>query len=104
MKAYSFIAIILMCCISRHASVEIMPELKRNLLNFGYRINIKYEGMLVHSFDRLYVVTKFILPNIEDLKLLIINLMKLLIIYNRKMDAITILKNIFQILGFIARK
>ena len=45
-----------------------MLELKRNILNFGYRINFKYEGMLAHSFDRFYVVTKFILPSINDLK------------------------------------
>ena len=28
----------------------------------------KYEGMLVHSFDSFYVVTKFILPSFKDLK------------------------------------
>ena len=37
-------------------------------MNFGYGINYKYEGMLMHSFDRFYVVTKFILPSIGDLK------------------------------------
>ena len=47
-----------------------MPELKRNILNFGYQINSKYEGMLSHSFDRFYLVTKFILPTINDLKFL----------------------------------
>ena len=31
-------------------------------------INYKYEGMLTHSFDRFYVVTKFILPSIGDFK------------------------------------
>ena len=41
---------------------------KRNILNFGYSINFKYEGMLEHSFDRFYVVTKFILPSVNDLK------------------------------------
>ena len=50
------------------ASFEIRPELQRNNLNFGYGINYKYEGMLVHSFDRFYVVTKFMLPMIGDLK------------------------------------
>ena len=44
------------------------PEFTKNILNFGYGINYKYEGMLVHSFDRFYVVTKFILPMIGDLK------------------------------------
>ena len=46
-----------------------MPELKRNILKFGYVINYKYEGTLSHSFDRFYVVTKFELPKVEDLKL-----------------------------------
>ena len=36
---------------------------------FGYGINYKYEGMLAHSFDRFYVVTNFILPTLDDLKL-----------------------------------
>ena len=48
--------------------IEIKPELQRNILNFGYGINYKYEGMLVHSFDRFYVVTDFMLPTIGDLK------------------------------------
>ena len=50
------------------ATIEIRPELQRNILNFGYAINYKYEGMLIHSFDRFYVVTKFMLPTIGDLK------------------------------------
>ena len=37
-------------------------------MNFGYEINYKYEGMLMHFFDRFYVVTKFILHSIGDLK------------------------------------
>ena len=50
-----------------------MPEHKKNILNFGYGINFKYEGMLVCYFDRCYVVTKFILPTISALKILTIN-------------------------------
>ena len=73
MKAYSLIVIIPACCIWKYNSVEIMPELKKNILNFGYRINFKYKGMLVHSFDRFYVVTKFILPSVNDLKFSAIN-------------------------------
>ena len=73
MKAYSLI-INFICCIFRCTSVDILPELKRNILNFGYRINFKYEGMLSHSFDRFYVVTKFILLTIDDLKFLPIEL------------------------------
>ena len=49
-------------------SIKIKPELQRNILKFGYGINYIYEGMLVHSFDRFYIVTKLILPSIEDIK------------------------------------
>ena len=48
--------------------IKIRPELHRNILNFGYGMNYKYEGMLAHSFDRFYVVTKFMLPTIGDIK------------------------------------
>ena len=37
-------------------------------MNFGYGIKYKYEWMPMHSFDRFYVVTKFVLPLIGDLK------------------------------------
>ena len=62
---------ILFCIIFKFyvgTSVEIRPELQRNILNFSYGINYKYEGMLSHSFDRFYVVTKFMFPTIGDLK------------------------------------
>ena len=65
----SFLLEILLCLCSRYSLVEIKPELQRNILNFGYGINYKYEGMLAHSFDRFYVITKFILPTLDDLKL-----------------------------------
>ena len=48
--------------------IKIKPELQRNILKFGYGINYKYEGMLAYSFDRFYIITKFILPSIEDIK------------------------------------
>ena len=31
-------------------------------------LNYEYEAMLAHSFDRLFIVTKFILPSIGDIK------------------------------------
>ena len=36
---------ILVCCTS---AVSIMPELKQNVLRFGYGVNFRYEGMLVY--------------------------------------------------------
>ena len=49
--------------------MEIRTELQRNILKFGYGINYKYDRMVAHSFDRYYIVTKFILPTLDDLKL-----------------------------------
>ena len=46
-------------------AVDVMPELKKNVLNFRYGANFKYEGMLTHSFDRFYVVAKYKIPKIE---------------------------------------
>ena len=63
----------LLCYIYKYTSIETKPELQRNILKFGYGINYKYEGMLVDSFDRFYVVTKFILLMMDELKLLLIN-------------------------------
>ena len=45
-----------------------MPELKKNVLNFGYGANFKYEGMLTHSFDRFYVIAKYEIPKVEHLQ------------------------------------
>ena len=47
--------------------IKFNPELK-NILNFGYGINYKYEGMLMHSSDRFYIITKFILPLIGGIR------------------------------------
>ena len=48
-------------------SIKFDPELQKNILKFGYGINHKYEGMLAHSFDRFYIVAKFMLPSMKDL-------------------------------------
>ena len=57
-------------------SIKIKPELEKNILIFGYDIKYKYEAMLAHSFDRFFVVTKFILPATKDLKFLTLNFNK----------------------------
>ena len=43
----------------------LMPELKKNI---GYNPIFKYEGMLMHSFDRFYLVTKYEIPKVEHLQ------------------------------------
>ena len=65
------IASCLLVIVYDSSAVDIMPELKKNILNFGYGVNFKYEGMLSHSFDRFYIVTKFEPPKMKDLKLAI---------------------------------
>ena len=57
---FSLILIILYVC--GISAVSIMPEVKHNILRFGYEVNFKYEGMLSHSFDRFYVVMKIEIP------------------------------------------
>ena len=49
-------------------SIKFNPELQKNILKFGYGINYKYKGMLAHSFNRFYIVTKFMLPSVKDIK------------------------------------
>ena len=67
--AFLTIASCLFLFVYDNSAVDIMPELKRNILNFGFGVNFKYAGMLSHSFDRFYIVTKFELPRIKDLRL-----------------------------------
>ena len=49
-------------------TVGVMPELKRNVLNFRYGANFKYDGMLTHSFERFYIVAKYEIPKVEHLQ------------------------------------
>ena len=72
MKIYIFFSLVSVI-FQLSSCIKIRPELQRNILNFGYGINYKYEGMLVHSFDKFYVVTKFVLPTIGDIKFSTLN-------------------------------
>ena len=61
--------ILLFCFIYKHSSVKFKPGLQKNILKFGYGANYKYKGMLPHSFDRFYIITKLILPTMNDFNL-----------------------------------
>ena len=50
--------ILIILCVCGTSAISIMPELKHDILRFGYGVNFRYEGMLSHSFDRFYIVTK----------------------------------------------
>ena len=64
------LTLIVVILISMHEvlAVDVMPELKKNVLNFRYGANFKYEGTLTHSFDSFSVVAKYKIPKIENLK------------------------------------
>ena len=67
MKLYIFILVkIIVVTMSR--GIKFSPELQKNILNFAYSINYKYESMLAHLFDRFYIVTKFMLPSMGNIK------------------------------------
>ena len=74
MKFYLYSVLNFIHYFYQSTSTKIKLELKRNILNFGYSIHYKYEGMLAHPFERFYVVTKFILPSIGDFKIFHIEL------------------------------
>ena len=65
MKLYAFLLIVLLAVSD---GIKFNPELQKNILKFGYGINYKHEGMLAHSFDRFYIITKFMLPSMGDIK------------------------------------
>ena len=64
-----FIALALIALMHKDLAIDTKPELKKNVLNFGYGANFKNEGMLLHSFDRFYVVAMYEMPKIKDLRL-----------------------------------
>ena len=70
MELYAFLLLIILAVCD---SIKFNPELQRNILKFGYSINYKYEGMLAHSFDRFYIVMKFMLPSVKDVKFSTLN-------------------------------
>ena len=73
MKFYLYSVFSFICYFYQSISTKIRLELKKNILNFGYGINYKYEGTLAYSFDRFYMVTKFILPSMGDLNFSTLN-------------------------------
>ena len=65
MKLYAFLLFVILAV---GDSIKFNPELQKNILKFGYSKNYKYEDMLAHSFDRFYIIAKFMLLSMRDLK------------------------------------
>jgi hypothetical protein len=61
--------VLLLSCASLAQAIDIAPELYENELKFPWGINFKYNGLLHHNLDRVWVVTKVPLPRWSDVKL-----------------------------------
>ena len=68
MHTYSIFITVFLISLCKVLIIDMMPELKKNELNFGYSVNFKYEGMLTHSFDRFYVVAKYEISKVQHLQ------------------------------------
>ena len=68
MHIHLILIVVVLISLHEVLAINVMPELKKNVLNFRYSVNFKYEGMLTRSFDRFYVVAKYKIPKIEHLK------------------------------------
>ena len=68
MQTYFIFISVFLISLCKVFTIDVLPELKKNVLNFGYSANFKYEGMLTHSFDRFYVVAKYEIPKAEHLQ------------------------------------
>ena len=69
MQTYFIFIMVFLIPLRKVFMIDVMPELKENVLNFGYGANFKYEGMLTHSFDRFYVVAKYEIPKVNTCNL-----------------------------------
>ena len=69
--AFLLILIVLVC---GTFAISIMPELKHNILRFGYGVNFRYEGMLSNSFNRFYVVMKIEIPKVSAFEFNIVSI------------------------------
>ena len=70
MKFFTFLSLIIIF-VCEYMAMDIKledTELQNNILKFGYGINYKYMSTISHSFDRIYVITKFELPRVQDLQ------------------------------------
>ena len=68
MQTYFIFITVFLTSLHKVFTIDVMPELKENVLNFRYGANFKYEEMLTHSFDRFYVVAKYEIPKVEHLQ------------------------------------
>ena len=93
-----FSVFLIIICTYSTSAVSIMPELKCNVLRFGYEVNFGYEGMLSHSFDRFYVVTEIEIPKVSDLNLTLFHCSHVVNIEKgTKFEILSTIKEMFEV-------
>ena len=50
------------------SQVQISSDLFLNKLNMSYGINYKYNGLLHHNIHRVWIITKMVVPKLNDVK------------------------------------
>ena len=50
------------------SQVQISSDLFLNKLNMSYGINYKYNGLLHHNIHRVWIITKVVVPKLNDVK------------------------------------
>ena len=63
----SMYILLIVSCFIKAALGNETPDLFKNQLHFGYGINYKYNGKLYHNLDRVWIVHRLVIPQIEDL-------------------------------------
>ena len=68
MQTYFILITVFLISLCKVFTIDVMPALKKNVLNFRYSAYFKYDRMLTHLFDRFYVVAKYKIPKVEHLQ------------------------------------
>ena len=64
---WTLLLILLWSHIISASQIQMSQELYMNRLNMSFGINYKYNGLLHHNLERVWVVTKIAIPKLEDI-------------------------------------
>ena len=67
----SLLITLLWICLSQAYSKAFEPQVSQDLylnrLNMSFGINYKFNGLLHHNVERVWVVTKVVIPKLDDI-------------------------------------
>ena len=64
---WTLLLILLWSHIISASQIQMPQELYMNRLNMSFGINYKFNGLLHHNLERVWVVTKIAIPKLEDI-------------------------------------